>query len=86
LSLYIKADLRKALPVLGGVTLFYARFDVALLAIHAKITGRALRRLGYYLMRDFFSIYYKAYIYKRRGGIVARGALLYLGFLLLFIW
>jgi len=39
----MKAEKRKALSVIGGVTFVYARFDVALQAIHAKITGRASR-------------------------------------------
>jgi hypothetical protein len=46
-SLFIKADSRKALPVLGVVTFVYACFGMAWFAIHDKITGRALRPLGY---------------------------------------
>jgi len=43
------------------------------LAIHAEITGRASRRLGYYLVRDFFRYFGFGHTSMNAGVMVARG-------------
>jgi hypothetical protein len=69
--------------VLSGCDIFYARFGVAWLAIHTEITGRALRRLGYYLIAEFFSLLgLGIHLHVHGGRMVARGAFLILGLLL----